>query len=99
MSMSLEKVLQLGRLRMGDTAGIKFLETCLRLTTNFLSAVRSVFKKIRSTKEPVQSVCADTDVKVVLQVRTGEAGEVAGDADNNSEKLTLIYWRISILKF
>ena len=30
-------------------------------------------------------------------MRTGEAGEVTGDADNNSEKLTLIYWRISIL--
>ena len=46
MSMSLEKVLQLGRLRMGDTAtvGIKFLETCLRLTTNFLSAVLSLRK-------------------------------------------------------
>ena len=29
-------------------------------------------------------------------MRTGEAGEVTGDADNNSEKLTLIYWRISI---
>ena len=30
-------------------------------------------------------------------MRTGEAGEETGDADNNSEKLTLIYWRISIL--
>ena len=30
---------------MGDTAGIKFLETCLRLTTNFLSdAVLSLRK-------------------------------------------------------
>ena len=57
--------------------------------------------KIRSTIEPVQSACSDTDVEdgeCVQDVpRTGEAGEVMGDADNNSEKLTLIYWRRSIL--